>query len=72
MKMDNKYWCPSWGCALLDLWEEHLPKTKLEQGTVIRQCVTLSGGGEKLCLEISNLYGKLPLEIETVHIASPK
>lgn len=64
-------WNPSWGCALLNVWENNLPRTTLEAGTVLRQSVTLSGGGEKLRLELSNLYGNKALDIAEVHIASP-
>lgn len=65
-------WLPSWSPALLDLWSNTLPPIKYEAGVVLRQTIRLTAGGSRLKLGLSNLFGKLPLDIEQAHLARPE
>ncbi len=68
-KIEKTTWIDTWGCSQFAPLEE-AAALNLKDST-IRQIVRISTGGEYFRLSFSNEYGKVPLEITSVHMAKP-
>lgn len=65
----HQRWIATWGTAELQPYgDEALPKTTFDH-TTLRQVVHVSCGGSTLRIRLSNVFGRAPLEISSVHIA---
>lgn len=61
-------WVVGWGSAQQQYMESDMPSTPLD-GSVIRQVIRMSTGGDYMKLTFSNYYGKSDLVLDSVHIA---
>lgn len=61
-------WVAGWGSAQQQYMESDLPSTPLS-GSVIRQVIRMSTGGDYMKLTFSNYYGKSDLVLDSVRIA---
>lgn len=62
-------WVATWGTAMLTAGANETPiKPALKENTC-RQQIRVSIGGDKIKLTLSNEYGDIPLQMESVHIA---
>ncbi len=66
--LERVAWTAGWGSAQQEYMDSDLPSTPLS-GSVIRQMVRMSTGGDYLKLTLSNYYGKSDLVIDSVHLA---
>lgn len=66
--LERVAWTAGWGSAQQEYMDSDLPSTPLS-GSVIRQIVRMSTGGDYLKLTLSNYYGKSDLVIDSVHLA---
>ncbi len=68
-KTNETKWVGTWGCSQFAPLDESAA-VELADST-IRQVIRISTGGEYFRLSFSNEYGKVPLEITSVHMAKP-
>ena len=61
-------WVAGWGSAQQQYMDSDLPSTPIE-GSVIRQEIRMSTGGDYMKLTFSNYYGKSELVLDSVRIA---
>lgn len=66
--LEPSAWTAGWGSAQQEYMESDMPSTPLS-GSVIRQVVRMSTGGDYMKLTLSNYYGDSDLVINSVHIA---
>jgi lysophospholipase L1-like esterase len=67
-------WTATWAASPEATWGAELPlPTRIPASladTTVRQVARIALGGDKLRIEISNRYGKVPLEIGSAHVAA--
>lgn len=66
--LEASVWVAGWGSAQQQYMESDMPSTPLD-GSVIRQVIRMSTGGDYMKLTFSNYYGKSDLVLDSVHIA---
>ncbi|MCD8107116.1 MAG: GDSL-type esterase/lipase family protein [Oscillospiraceae bacterium] len=62
-------WFTTWGTAMLTASADETPTNPSLKQNTARQQVRVSIGGDKIRITLSNEYGDIPLNIESVHIA---
>lgn len=63
-------WVGTWAAAPLRSEQAHVDKVRIgESGKTIREVVHVSQGGKTIRLSLTNEFGILPLELESVHVA---
>ncbi|MCD7772005.1 MAG: GDSL-type esterase/lipase family protein [Oscillospiraceae bacterium] len=62
-------WFTTWGTAMLTASADETPTSPSLKQNTCRQQVRVSIGGDKIRITLSNEYGDIPLNIESVHIA---
>ncbi|MGN0181834.1 MAG: glycosyl hydrolase 115 family protein [Candidatus Ornithomonoglobus sp.] len=68
--LEEMIWIAGWGSAQQEYLASDLPSTALS-GSIIRQRIRMSVGGDYMKLTFSNRYGTSDLVIGAVHLAKP-
>ncbi len=71
-KAEQAGWFATWGTATFRASTDRIPTDPSMKNNTVRQQIHTSIGGDKIKLTISNEYGDIPLDIESVHIARMK
>lgn len=67
--VESDGWFTAWGTAMLTATVDETPIDPSLKENTCRQQVRVSIGGDKIRITLSNEYGDIPLNIESVHIA---
>ncbi len=65
----DSHWVGTWGCGIQLTEPRNLPPAPGLAGNTFRQIVHSSIGGKELRVHFSNIFGKSPVEMKSVHIA---
>ena len=66
---DEDGWVASWGSAQLKAEAENLPLNPPLKESTVRQQIRPTIGGDKIKITLSNEYGDIPAQVESIHIA---
>lgn len=62
-------WATTWGTAMLTAGPNETPMKPALKENTCRQQIRVSIGGDKLRLTLSNEFGDIPVQIDSIHIA---